>query len=784
MERLIPVLGQIQETFARLPAGAQLPDIRLPSIVVVGSQSSGKSSVLENIVGRDFLPRGTGTVTRRPLVLNLRHTDLPDSAPESAVAAEYGIFADDSTKAKIPITQVRSAISTRQAALADSGDVSEMPIGVTMYSPLVVDLTLVDLPGMLLTSGAQADGVVAKIDRMVERFARPPESLILLVMPADRDPPTDKGYMTALTLDPTGSRTIVVLTKMDLDAGGRTDAAYQRLRGDGVMSGSFKPRHIIGVKCRSQADVEAGKAIQAALKEEAQWFNSHPTFASCTNVGTEHLTDVLNVCLMDHIRRFLPELKVSLRNERKNQEAALARLAPNAALTTTKSSPGALVLDLITRFSRDFVDTIDGRSTSLSTAELTGGARIAYIFADVYTSGLKKLKPTDGLTLNDIRTALRNATGTRAALFVPEQSFEALVRRQIARLEEPSLQCAQLVFDELYTILAATEDYALGPFPNLRKQVEKTVLDLLQAALIPTKEMISNLVAIELAYINTSHPDFIGGARAIQALNARKAREAEAKVAARNGHLRADPSSPSTSNSGTLNGGGYVALESGSKSPKDEKLSPRPGHSHSKSEGGGGGGLFNNVLSSFRGGGSKQGTSPGGSRTNQNARVRSPDSGLAKSPPAAPISTASTAVVLGSEPVAVTGRPNSSLHLTAPPDTLRASDQEMTETERDTTELIQSLVTSYFNVVRKNVADAVPKAVMHFLVNETKEKVHGELVACLYQESKFAELLKESSTVARQRKRVETQLKALKEALRGLESLDGIEVTRASLAPS
>ena len=46
-------------------------DIDLPQIAVVGGQSSGKSSVLENFVGRDFLPRGTGIVTRRPLVLQL-----------------------------------------------------------------------------------------------------------------------------------------------------------------------------------------------------------------------------------------------------------------------------------------------------------------------------------------------------------------------------------------------------------------------------------------------------------------------------------------------------------------------------------------------------------------------------------------------------------------------------------------------------------------------------------------------------------------------------------------
>lgn len=48
-------------------------------------QSSGKSSVLEAVVGRDFLPRGTGIVTRRPLVLNLVHLD-------DSNAKEYGEF--------------------------------------------------------------------------------------------------------------------------------------------------------------------------------------------------------------------------------------------------------------------------------------------------------------------------------------------------------------------------------------------------------------------------------------------------------------------------------------------------------------------------------------------------------------------------------------------------------------------------------------------------------------------------------------------------------------------
>lgn len=70
MDDLIPVVNKLQDVFSAIGQ----PPIDLPQIVVIGSQSSGKSSVLENVVGRDFLPRGTGIVTRRPLVLQLYNT--------------------------------------------------------------------------------------------------------------------------------------------------------------------------------------------------------------------------------------------------------------------------------------------------------------------------------------------------------------------------------------------------------------------------------------------------------------------------------------------------------------------------------------------------------------------------------------------------------------------------------------------------------------------------------------------------------------------------------------
>jgi len=85
----VPLIIKLQNAFAMIKARNS---IELPQIVVVGSQSSGKSSVLESIVGRDFLPRGTGIVTRCPLILNLKRLDEKDKDGKEHPAEEYAEF--------------------------------------------------------------------------------------------------------------------------------------------------------------------------------------------------------------------------------------------------------------------------------------------------------------------------------------------------------------------------------------------------------------------------------------------------------------------------------------------------------------------------------------------------------------------------------------------------------------------------------------------------------------------------------------------------------------------
>lgn len=175
----------------------------------------------------------------------------------------------------------------------------------------------------------------------------------------------------------------------------------------------------------------------------------------------------------------------------------------------------------MTLFSTEFVSSIDGTSSEISTKELSGGARIYFIFRTVFKNALDDIHPCANLTNNDIRTAMRNSTGPRGSLFVPELAFDLLVRPQIKMLEAPSLQCVQLAYEELTTICQTCGSKEITRFPKFHTRLIEAVSDLLQERLEPTLAYVESLVSIECSYINTNHPEFPSAAEALKELDKR-----------------------------------------------------------------------------------------------------------------------------------------------------------------------------------------------------------------------------------------------------------------------
>ncbi|CAK1578488.1 unnamed protein product [Parnassius mnemosyne] len=501
MEALIPVINKLQDVFNTVGADA----IQLPQIIVLGTQSSGKSSVIESLVGRSFLPRGPGIVTRRPLILQLVYSpkDSKDhrSAEEGTVnLEEWGKFLHTKEKIYDDFDQIRQEIERETDRMAGSNKgICPEPINLKIYSTRVVNLTLVDLPGITkVPIGDQPEDIENQIRNLIIKHISNPNSIILAVTAANTDMATSEAIKMAKEVDPDGRRTLAVVTKLDLmDAG--TDAID-------ILCGRVIPVKlgIIGVVNRSQQDIIDKKTISDSLKDEATYLQrKYPTIA--TRNGTPYLAKTLNRLLMHHIRDCLPELKVRVNVMISQFQSLLNSYGDDV------SDKSQTLLQIITKFASAYCSTIEGTARNIETTELCGGARICYIFHETFGRTLDSIHPLVGLTRMDILTAIRNATGPRPALFVPEVSFELLVKRQIRRLEDPSLRCVELVHEEMQRIVqhCGTEvQQEMLRFPRLHQRIVDVVTQLLRTRLPATNSMVENLVAIELAYINTKHPDF------------------------------------------------------------------------------------------------------------------------------------------------------------------------------------------------------------------------------------------------------------------------------------
>ncbi|KAK3009508.1 hypothetical protein RJ639_013376 [Escallonia herrerae] len=216
MESLIGLVNRIQRACTALGdygggdnAFSSLWDA-LPSVAVVGGQSSGKSSVLESIVGRDFLPRGSGIVTRRPLVLQLQKIDDGQQ--------EYAEFGHMPRRRFTDFGSVRKEIQDETDRITGkTKQISPVPIHLSIYSPNVVNLTLIDLPGLTKVAvEGQAETIVEDIENMVRGYVEKPNCIILAISPANQDIATSDAIKLARDVDPSGERTFGVLTKLDL----------------------------------------------------------------------------------------------------------------------------------------------------------------------------------------------------------------------------------------------------------------------------------------------------------------------------------------------------------------------------------------------------------------------------------------------------------------------------------------------------------------------------------------------------------------------------------------
>uniref|UniRef100_A0A7N5K7D8 dynamin GTPase n=1 Tax=Ailuropoda melanoleuca TaxID=9646 RepID=A0A7N5K7D8_AILME len=455
MEDLIPLVNRLQDAFAAIGQNANLD---LPQIAVVGGQSAGKSSVLENFVGRDFLPRGSGIVTRRPLVLQLVN------AP-----TEHGEFLHCKGKKFTDFDEIRQEIEAETDRVTGSNKgISPVPINLRVYSPHVLSLTLVDLPGMTkVPVGDQPPDIEFQIRDMLMQFVTKENCLILAVSPANADLANSDALKIAKEVDPQGQRTIGVITKLDLMDEG-TDARD-------VLENKLLPlrRGYIGVVNRSQKDIDGKKDIQAALAAERRFFLSHPAYRHMADrMGTPYLQKILNQQLTNHIRDTLPGLRNKLQSQLLSIEKEVdeyKNFRPDDPARKTKA-----LLQMVQQFAVDFEKRIEGSGDQIDTYELSGGARINRIFHERFPVLENKLLPLRRGYIGVVNRSQKDIDGKKdiqAALAAERRFFlsHPAYRHMADRMGTPYLQ--KILNQQLTNHIRDT-------LPGLRNKLQSQLLSI------------------------------------------------------------------------------------------------------------------------------------------------------------------------------------------------------------------------------------------------------------------------------------------------------------------
>lgn len=435
MESLIGLVNNIQRACTVLgdhgggSEGMSLWEA-LPSVAVVGGQSSGKSSVLESIVGRDFLPRGSGIVTRRPLVLQLHKIEGQ---------SEYAEFLHAPKKRFNDFAAVRKEIADETDRITGkSKQISNVPIHLSVYSPQVVDLTLIDLPGLTKVAvEGQPDSIVQDIEMMVRSYVEKPNCIILAISPANQDIATSDAIKLAREVDPTGERTFGVLTKLDL-----MDQGTNAL--DVLEGRAYRLVHPwVGIVNRSQADINKNVDMSNARRKEQEYFQSSPEYGHLAHkMGSEYLAKLLSKHLETVIRQRIPSIITLINKAIDELNAELDRIGRPVGV-----DGGAqlyTILELCRAFDRIFKEHLDGGRP--------GGDRIYAVFDHQLPAAMKKLPLDRHLSLSNVKKVICEADGYQPHLIAPEQGYRRLIDGSLGYFKGPaeaSIDAVHFVLKEL-----------------------------------------------------------------------------------------------------------------------------------------------------------------------------------------------------------------------------------------------------------------------------------------------------------------------------------------------
>ncbi|XP_056610040.1 interferon-induced GTP-binding protein Mx-like isoform X6 [Triplophysa dalaica] len=464
-------------------------DLNLPAIAVIGDQSSGKSSVLEALSGV-ALPRGTGIVTRCPLVLKLKKVKNEDTW--------LGVlsFKDQHMELESP-AEVENAVLDAQMKLAGQEGISHEVITLEIQSNNVPDLTLIDLPGIArVATGNQPKDIEKQIKDLIEKFIQKQETISLVVVPANIDIATTGAIQMASNVDPGGFRTLGVLTKPDLVDKGMEEAVVKIVKN---LEIPLEKGYMI-VKCRGQQDINDKLNLAEALEKERMFFKASAHFRPLLKDGKAtipRLAEKLTNELVLHITNSLPQLQEELKMKLAKTTQDLKLLGDGVPLDEHEKN------NFLIKKIHQYNDALEKLNRAEDDHKVSGKKVYTQIKKECDTWKMlldkktAKMSPVNLHLRTEVVDNIRVHRGKELPGVVDKTTFESLICEHIDELEDPALTFLKDVRDIVLSSVNTIVVQHFERFPRLLREAEYPIEDFLEEEFQKAEEKVQSQFRME-----------------------------------------------------------------------------------------------------------------------------------------------------------------------------------------------------------------------------------------------------------------------------------------------
>lgn len=463
-------------------------DLSLPAIAVIGDQSSGKSSVLEALSGV-ALPRGSGIVTRCPLELKLKKTKTARKWKGRISYKNYLKELSDPSEVEKEIVKAQNTMAGK-----DLGISSEL-ISLEVESAISPDLTLIDLPGIARVAvGNQPQDIGEQIKELISSYIREDKTINLVVIPCNVDIATTEALKMAQEADPSGGRTLGILTKPDLVDKGTEESILKIIRNEVV---ALNKGYMV-VKCRGQQDINEQLTLAEALQREKAFFKQNEFFRTLLEEKVATVQCVaarLTTELVNQIRRTLPTIEKEVRCKIAETSKELEMLGSGVPEDDDDRIP--FLIDKIRAYTDDIFSLTIGEYSRDYEDEMKLYTVVRKNFGkwhDLLDADQTEFKD---IMSDKVSEYTEKSRGRELPGFTNYRIFESLAKNQIMKLETPSLCMLKVVADQVQAVFNGLALQHFAGLPNLMKSIKSKIDEIRQKQEMEAEQMLKTVFQME-----------------------------------------------------------------------------------------------------------------------------------------------------------------------------------------------------------------------------------------------------------------------------------------------